>query len=46
MKERHWDILTGILVGGLIGAFYPLTAYVPLLAVVAAFLVVRLIGSR
>ena len=46
MKDRHLDILTGMLLGGLIGVFYPLTAYVAPLVVFSVILAVRLIAAR
>ena len=46
MKDRLLDIVTGILVGGVIGVFYPLTEYMPLLVLLTVIFGLRLVAVK
>ena len=46
MKDRLLDILTGILVGGVVGVFYPLAQYMPLLVVLTVIFTIRLLAVK
>ena len=46
MKDRLLDIVTGIVVGGMVGIFYPLTEYTSLLVLLTVVFTVRLLALK
>ena len=39
------DVVTGVVLGGLIGLYFPLEAYKPLLMVVAVVMSLKMVGT-
>ena len=46
MKDRLLDIVTGVLVGGVVGIFYPLAEYTPLLMLLMVVFTIRLLAVK
>lgn len=46
MKDRLLDIVTGIVVGGVVGVFYPLAEYMPILVLLTVVFGLRLLATK
>ena len=46
MKDRLLDVFTGIVAGGVIGVFYPLAEYMPILVILTVVFGIRLLAVK